>query len=333
MALAVETTQQTTLDARPTAVDGYYAIGLDCLYPELHAPCDLFRRQGKNQYVLWARQGLPFGIRSKENLRYYGTCELFVREEEAVVFFDYLRKSLERIVRDPSTPPRRKAEAVHASCKEILKKTFAEPRSQFLGKAQEILKPTMDLIIHEDAATKWLVQLTAYDHSTYNHSTNVGIFAIALAKLIYGNAATHDLRRLGAGFFLHDLGKCEVPLEIINKPGPLNDEEWGVVRRHPEEGFSLIESAGILTPEAKIVSLQHHEKEDGSGYPLGLKKGDIHPYARICRLADVYEALTSERPYHNQRTTFEALKLMKEKVLADMDQDLFEHFLQIFHVR
>jgi HD-GYP domain-containing protein (c-di-GMP phosphodiesterase class II) len=138
------------------------------------------------------------------------------------------------------------------------------------------------------------------------------------------------MHRLGAGFFLHDLGKCRIPIEIINKPGRLTPRERQVINGHVEAGHRILCDNGMLTDEARTILLEHHERDDGRGYPYGKTGAEIHPYARICRLADIYEALTSERPYHNQRSTFEALKLMKERVVTDVDQELFAHFARLF---
>jgi HD-GYP domain-containing protein (c-di-GMP phosphodiesterase class II) len=157
----------------------------------------------------------------------------------------------------------------------------------------------------------------------------VGIFSIALARIFFGANSSHDMQRLGVGFFLHDLGKCKLPLEILNKPGALTPEERQVVNRHPEDGSTLLRESGYATEEAEIIILQHHERDNGTGYPNGLKGSEIHPYARICRLADVYDALTSERPYHKKRTTFEALKMIKEE-MVDLDQDLINCFIKLF---
>ncbi|UCD37577.1 MAG: HD domain-containing protein, partial [Fidelibacterota bacterium] len=140
----------------------------------------------------------------------------------------------------------------------------------------------------------------------------------------------HNMQELGAGFFLHDLGKCDVPLELINKAGRLSDEEWQLMRNHPREGNRLLSSANQLTKECGLIVMQHHEREDGTGYPFGLKKNDIHLYARICSIADVYDALTSTRAYKKKLPTFEALKVMREEMLQHFNKELFAQFVMIF---
>ncbi len=308
----------------------YRPIDLRCLHPELTAPCDLFLRVGPARYTLFACEGLAFSPHHRENLIETGVEELYINEEDSPVFYRYLTDALTKVVQNPHCPSETKAEFVHAACRDIMTKVYSDPRAVFIEQAHEVLWPAVDLVVRDDRATRCLVQLTAHDVSTYTHCTNVGIFAISLAKIFFGSTADHDLHNLAAGFFLHDLGKCKIPLEILNKPGRLDAGEWDVVQTHPREGHDLLAETGHMTDEARIIILEHHEKDDGSGYPEQLSAADIHPYARICRLADVYEALTSDRPYHTRQTTYNALKLMKERVLADMDQELFEHFVKLF---
>ena len=105
------------------------------------------------------------------------------------------------------------------------------------------------------------------------------------------------MHELGAGFFLHDLGKVKIDTAIINKPGKLTAEEMRQMRRHPNLGFTILSKTKQLSEECKLIVLQHHERNDGTGYPNGLRGDAIHIYCRLCSLADVYDALTSVRPY------------------------------------
>lgn len=305
-------------------------IDLGCLHPEISAPCDLYLHVGKNRYTLFAKKGIPFSQHHRQNLRYTGVQELYIRDEDAPVFYHYLKEALSQVVRNPNCPSETKAKFVHAACRDIMTKVYSDPRATFIEQSMEVIWPSVDLVVRDDRATRHLVQMTAHDVNTYTHCTNVGIFGIALARIFFGTSSEHDLRKMAAGFFLHDLGKCKIPLEILNKPGSLDPAEWQTVQQHPRDGYEILTETGHMTDEARIIILEHHEKDDGSGYPQRMSSRDIHPYARICRLADVYEALTSDRPYHTRQTTYNALKLMKEKILADMDQDLFEHFVKLF---
>ena len=305
-----------------------FPVGLPGLILEGDAPCDLYQRTRDGGFLFLARKGLPLPKSIRGSLTERGVVQLFVRQDEAHLYFDYLREQVVRVAQDPLTPPEKKAGFIYSSCQDIMARVMTEPRALFLSQAHEILGPTIDLIATSDQATRHLIQLTAHDHATFVHSTNVGIFATAMARIIYGQG--QDLRRLASGFFLHDLGKCRIPLEILNKPGPLTPEERKIVNRHPEDGRLLLQQSGWLTEEAEIIVVQHHERDDGTGYPYGLTAGNIHPLARICRMADIYEALTADRPYCRKRNTYDALQLMKEELLSDVDEEIFGHLVKLF---
>jgi HD-GYP domain-containing protein (c-di-GMP phosphodiesterase class II) len=158
----------------------------------------------------------------------------------------------------------------------------------------------------------------------------VGFLGIALAKALYRHSDGHDMEELGAAFFLHDIGKVRVSSGLINKPARLSREEILQMRAHPQEGHDLLRDAGVLSDECRVVILQHHERYDGSGYPLEVSGSDIHPYSRICCMADVFDALTSERSYKKPLPLFEALKLMRDEMAAHFDQDMFRRFVLLF---
>jgi HD-GYP domain-containing protein (c-di-GMP phosphodiesterase class II) len=308
----------------------FFSVTLDSLDFFEKAPCDLYRQNIGGEYILWAARGSLLGRGAIQRLQSFGTRHLFAPLEDSAFFSGVLRARLDEIVNNPNVEASVKARAVQATCRDTLRRAFDDPRGPFIKQACDIIVPTVDLIVNNDEATKYLIQLTAFDQATYIHSTNVGIFGVALARLFFGTDRTHDMHNLGTGFFLHDLGKCRIPIEILNKPGPLTPEERRVVNCHVEEGFSILEENGVITDESRTITLQHHEKDNGKGYPRGKAGSDIHPYARICRIADIYEALTAERPYHRKRSTFEALKIMKEHEVADVDQGLFAHFIRLF---
>ena len=308
----------------------FLPVALATLQFERAAPCDLYRCVRDEQYVFFAKKGVLFDHDAWDRLIASGANLLYIREEERKLYSNYLKETLVSIVNNPAVSSEKKAKAVHSACLQTLQRTFEEPRAVFLAQACEILEPTVNLIVSDDQATKHLIHLTTYDHSTYVHSTNVGIFSIALARILFSGDKQHNMQALGAGFFLHDLGKCKIPIEILNKPGMLTDEERDIVQRHVLDGYQMVESSGLMTDEARTIILQHHERDDGRGYPNKKTAEEIHPYARICRLADIYEALTSDRPYHNSRSSFEALKFMKEHVVSGPDEEVFAGFVKLF---
>ena len=234
---------------------------------------------------------------------------------------------LSETIHNPGISPEKKAKAVQHYSKVIMKNLLDNPSAENIGKATAAVSEIVDLIVTDNKTNFHLLNITTHDYNTYVHSVNVGILSVSLAKVLYRHSDGHDMHALGAGFFLHDLGKVRIDHSIINKPGKLTDQECKEMRRHPDLGFQILDETDKLSKESNIIVLQHHERNDGSGYPAGLKGGDIHPYGRICSVADVYDALISVRPYKPRMSPFEALRIMQKEMLHHFHRDVFERFV------
>jgi len=233
-------------------------------------------------------------------------------------------------IRDSKVPVDEKSRLVNRYCEKVVTGVFENPSAETIREAREGFHQIVNLMLHEEALLGHLIRITSHDHYTYTHSVNVGFYAVALVKSLYGRSDGHDLEELGAAFFLHDLGKVKIDQGIINKPGKLTDEEMNEMRKHPSHGFKLLHETKQLSEECRIIVLQHHERFDGSGYPRKLKGDEIHVYGKICSIADVYDALTSKRPYRNPLKPFEALKLMRAEMIGHFQKDIFEKFVLLF---
>ena len=237
---------------------------------------------------------------------------------------------LREAIHDKTLPPKQKSKVVYESSRVMVERLFEDPKTENIREAKKGISEIVDLIIADDATSKELLKITSYDFYTYTHSVNVGVFGVLLARSAFRGSDAHNLHELGAGFFLHDIGKVRIDPGIINKPGKVTDEEMMKIRSHPFQGYQILKETNQLTEECMVIVMQHHEREDGSGYPRRLKGDDIHIYGRICSIADVYDALTAERSYKQRLETFPALKLMKEQLYNHFHQDLFERFVRLF---
>ncbi|MGP4131234.1 HD-GYP domain-containing protein [Pantoea tagorei] len=162
-------------------------------------------------------------------------------------------------------------------------------------------------IRREPTALLSVARLKNHDDYTYLHSMAVCGLMITLAQQL--GLDDQQVRRVGMGGLLHDVGKAAVPLEILNKPGKLSDEEFEVMRQHPVTGVQMLMEAGA-DEDLLDIALHHHEKYDGSGYPHRLKGEEISLYSRMAAVCDVYDALTSTRSYRKGWTPAEAMHNM-----------------------
>jgi diguanylate cyclase (GGDEF)-like protein/putative nucleotidyltransferase with HDIG domain len=166
----------------------------------------------------------------------------------------------------------------------------------------------------------------AKDHYTYGHSRKVSQYAVAIAQSI--NLPSEKIGVIRTAGLLHDIGKIGIPDSILNKDGTLDEQEWRQIKAHPEMGVEILRYVAELSDSLPII-LNHHEHYDGSGYPSGLKGNEIPFEARLLSVADAYDAMTSLRPYHNQRSSQEAIDELRRCAGTTFDPELVEIFCKI----
>ncbi len=266
-----------------------------------------------------------------DKFNHIGLSKIFIKGQEAMnEFEEYVSSHTEKILTDPAVPSKVKAATFYVSSIHALRNALDNPNPERIEKIKVTLKPMLENIKENKVLLSDLISITEYDFNTYTHSVNVGIYATSLAISFYkedSSLGMEKIERLSYGYFLHDIGKSKVPLSIIRKRGKLNQEEWDIMKKHPEWGYSILMETGHLTDEAAYISMQHHERPDGSGYPCGTK--EIHPFARICTIADIYDALTSIRPYKNAMKPFDALTIIKNEALTEFDQSLLKNLIRL----
>ena len=152
-----------------------------------------------------------------------------------------------------------------------------------------------DSVQRNPGALVSLARLKTSDAYTFMHSVAVCALMVSLARQLQLSEA--QAREAGMAGLVHDMGKALMPLEVLNKPGALTQEEFAIMKSHPEEGYKLLKEGGAVGPVSLDVCLHHHEKVNGRGYPKGLKGDEISLYAKMGAVCDVYDAITSNRPY------------------------------------
>ena len=192
--------------------------------------------------------------------------------------------------------------------------------------AREIVTEVANSITRSPHALLWLTNLKERDEYTSIHCMNVCIMAVSFGRSLGMNK--DELELLGLGGLLHDLGKMRVPLEILNKPSKLTFEEFEIMKTHPVEGHRMLQEQGDLPAEVLEIVKHHHERRNGKGYPSQLQGDLISNMTRIVAIVDVYDAITSDRCYHDAISPYEALKNMYEWVNEDFDKDLIENFIK-----
>lgn len=165
-----------------------------------------------------------------------------------------------------------------------------------LGKKfRSVVKEILNDVRSNQKVVNVLLDVQTTDQYTFQHSLNVTVYTLALAMA--QNYSEKKMIEIGLGAILHDVGKLTIPHEIISKPGKLTDEEYALVKEHTTNGFNFIREIHDISLLCAHCAYQHHERLDGSGYPRGLVKEEIHEYAKLIAIADVFDALSSHRSY------------------------------------
>lgn len=170
-----------------------------------------------------------------------------------------------------------------------------------------------------------LTNIRYYDDSTYAHSLNVALLANILGQWLH--FSEEELKLLTVAGILHDIGKVMIPTKIIQKPSYLTKNEFSVIKQHSLKGYELLKDKNIDENIAQ-VALLHHEKCDGSGYPLGLTREQINPLARLITIVDVYEAMTANRCYREGICPFSVIKMFEDEGYTKYEPEYLVPFLQ-----
>ncbi|GAE33233.1 HD-GYP domain-containing protein [Halalkalibacter akibai] len=169
-----------------------------------------------------------------------------------------------------------------------------------------------------------LSDIFVYDSYIFTHSLNVTVYTLGLAVEL--GFTEKQLMDIGMGALLHDVGKMAIPTEVLNKPGRLTVEEFEIIKSHAKAGYDMLRNAPNISLLSAHCAFQHHERIDGTGYPQGLKGNQIHYYAKLIAIADVFDAVTSNRIYRKPMLPHEGLELLYSGVENQFDQSLVEAF-------
>jgi putative nucleotidyltransferase with HDIG domain len=193
---------------------------------------------------------------------------------------------------------------------------------------ESLLRSNTELTLAYDATIEgWSRALELRDQETEGHSRRVTEMVLELAaKMGVGHEEKIDIRR---GALLHDIGKMGIPDSILLKPGRLSEDEWAIMRKHPLFAYQMLSPIPFLE-RASQIPYCHHEKWDGSGYPRGLKGADIPVSARLFAIVDVFDAITSDRPYGKARPREEACRMVAEQAGKHFDPQVVQLFLACF---
>ena len=187
-----------------------------------------------------------------------------------------------------------------------------------------------DAVTQNRTALMALTAMRSYDNYTFTHMVNVSILAMAQARALGIDGKL--LREFGMSALMHDIGKVRTPKEILNKPEKLTDDEFVIMRRHVVDGAEILRRTPEMPILAPVVAFEHHLRLDGSGYPLTVKRDSMNLGSMLCAIADVYDAMRSQRTYQQAYPTDRILAVLKRNEGAQLDQNLVRRFVQLLGI-
>jgi putative nucleotidyltransferase with HDIG domain len=196
--------------------------------------------------------------------------------------------------------------------------------------AVQTVEGLADAVTQNRTALMALTAMRNYDNYTFTHMVNVSILAMAQARAVGIDGKL--LREFGISALMHDIGKVRTPKEILNKPDKLTDEEFTIMRRHVVDGAEILRRTPEMPVLAPVVAFEHHLRLDGSGYPRAVKRESLNLGSMLCAIADVYDAMRSQRVYQAAHPTDRILAVLKRNEGAQLDQNLVRRFVQLLGI-
>ena len=288
----------------------------------------IFIRSSQGRYILWALEGNKVGADQLSRLAEGGITEVFVDLDDQFKYEHYLESNLGSILENKLASNDQKASIFSTVSANVVKNAFQDSlgmgamSADIMQRTQRMVKNAL-LFISESNSLQALAKMIGHDYQTYEHATKVLWFTVSFLKgnpdileKIHPGYQTLDeerqnetVRQCGVGAMLHDIGKVFVSKDIIQKTGPLTEIEWLVMKTHPLTGLAMLLDADLPVFVKKGV-LHHHEDFNGHGYPLGLEGLNINFLARLLRIIDTFDAMTSRRPYKDPITPTKTVQIM-----------------------
>jgi len=321
--------QQSSIQKMNIIVNSFIPVTLNTIRENSNIGCDMFlERNDKHNtyYVLYGDRKAIIKANNIEQLKKRGIDTLFIRKKDQTNYFRYIEANITGFINDERISAKVKAQTIYNVAKVIAMDLFESRHiSNEVKRSKNWALHTVEFLLRKREASSMMLHMISHNYSTFTHSVDVAVLGLLFSKYLgFYDEEIHDLV---VGLLLHDIGKTKINKKIINKTDALTDMEYASMRKHVEEGVKMLNETGGLTTESLYPVALHHEREDGMGYPKGLKGGDIHKYGKIARIIDVYNALTTQRSYSMAKSPFSALEIMGRKMGEGFDKNYFREYV------
>lgn len=311
----------------------FYPLSLSALEPGQEAPFAIYLRAGQSNYYLY----LPAGSRLNHEC-YHHLCQsrittVYVPGRDRDAQIEYLLKLVEQVVQNRELTLQTKVAVVYDTAQQLVQEALLRPIPETIRNCETAARAQVELILSEPQSLFQFLRISKFDYHTSTHSVNVCFMLVAFLHHLDKELDKPALNQFSLGALLHDIGKIQIKKRILDKPGKLTPAEFAEIKKHPVLGLEIVRASYPVPRRAETIILQHHEDLDGGGYPFGLRAEALPMCSRLARIIDIYDALTSYRPYRKPMAPFNALSLMWHEFKGKLDRELLREFIQILGPR
>ncbi|MCJ2165975.1 MULTISPECIES: HD domain-containing phosphohydrolase [unclassified Pseudodesulfovibrio] len=315
-----------TRAARPVS---YFPVSPVMLFPEALRDFSVYIWKD-GDFVLYTPSGQTFTSRHRQILHQKKITEVYIRGSEKAQYEKYIERNLGSILLDESLPIENRSKVFYEASSLVMQDIFdrklpSSLRARHFDQLSDIVKNSIKFLATDNSLSA-VAPFISHDYKTYTHCMHVFVYSVAVFRSY--EMTESEIFEYALGALLHDVGKAKIPKRILNKRGPLTQAEREIIKEHPVHGVSMCAHLPMTQNTINCI-LFHHEKLDGSGYPSGIKRDNVPLPVRIVSLSDIYDALTTDRPYAEAMQPYEALSLIRNDLRENVDMNVFKRFVAI----
>lgn len=290
-------------------------------------------QEGAEEPTLYCSADVALTAADLDRLTARGHRALYVTRNAYADLSEQLNRSLNGILSDDSVAIEERMAVLQTALALEVDAAFQMINcDRYVSLSQRLARQINELLSDGTVVPRKLFEILRHDFYTFTHVTNVASFATLFAEeLGYTDDATREQITVGA--LLHDIGKKWVPASVLCKPAKLNDDEWRLIKAHPQRGYEELCDRDDMNFGQLMMVYSHHERIDGKGYPVGLIDNDIHDWAKMLAVVDVFEALTGARPYRSAMKPSEALEYLERNAGTQFDSEMARCWISMMRQR
>jgi len=305
---------------------GYTPIPVDLLQAEDFPIVDLhIKDMTTGNFRLYRASDVPMQPEDLLKLHKMGIQWIYAADVDHAMLQATIRHRLERLVCDESIGLQERFGRLNQVVHKILESAFeADDTDELVCVATHAAGLAVQLLEQDELTASDLIGLMFHDFQTVTHSLNISYLLAMLAKEMQLEESSEQLTKIALAGLLHDIGKLSISDRILHSKERLKPQEQRIARKHPILGFRRLCRRPDFSLGQLMVVYQHHERTDGSGFPVGAVGNEIHPWARACSVVNLFESLTSRRPYRQRYPIAEAITLMNGQLGKGLDQEMYQ---------